>query len=172
MESVNVVVDDNSKELTKTELDNLIGKAEENSTDQEDTDLLELATPGSVSHHEKKPSTRISHNHPMENILGKLDEGKSIDPALYRSMIGSLLYITASRPNIAFSLCACAQFQANSKESHVTAVKRILKYLSATVDYGIWYSKDSNLSLVGYFDVDYRKSTTGGCFYVGSNLVA
>ncbi|XP_040987672.1 secreted RxLR effector protein 161-like [Juglans microcarpa x Juglans regia] len=103
---------------------------------------------------------------------------KNIDPTLYRSMIGSLLYITASRPDIAFSVGVCARFQANPKESHLTTVKRILKYLSATVDYGMWYSKDSNLSLDSYSDanwagnVDDRKSTTGGCFYVGSNLVA
>ncbi|KAF5471838.1 hypothetical protein F2P56_008604 [Juglans regia] len=93
-------------------------------------------------------------------------------------MIGSFLYITGSRPDIAFSVGVCARFQANPKESHLTAVNRILKYLSATIDYGIWYSKDLNLSLVGYSDVDWtgnaddRKSTAGGCFYVGSNLVA
>ncbi|XP_042962617.1 secreted RxLR effector protein 161-like [Carya illinoinensis] len=104
--------------------------------------------------------------------------GKSIDPTLYRNMIESLLYITASRPNIAFSVGVCARFQAKPKESHLTKVKRILKYLSAMVNYGIWYSRDSNLSLVGYSDVDWagnaddRKSTIGGCFYVSSNLVA
>ncbi|XP_040993111.1 uncharacterized mitochondrial protein AtMg00810-like [Juglans microcarpa x Juglans regia] len=138
MELVNVVVDDNSKEMAKNELNNLIGKAEENSTDQEDLDLMEPATPSSVSHHEKESS--------------KNSTGKSIDPTLYRSMIGSLLYITASRPDIAFSVGVCARYQANPKESHLTTVKRILKYLSATVDYGIWYSKDSNLNLVGYSD--------------------
>ncbi|XP_035548662.1 secreted RxLR effector protein 161-like [Juglans regia] len=104
--------------------------------------------------------------------------GKSIDPTLYRSMIESLIYITASKADIAFSVGVCARFQANPKESHLIAVKRILKYPSATVDYGIWYSKDSNLSLAGYSNADWagntddRKSTTGGCFYVGSNLVA
>ncbi|XP_042958165.1 secreted RxLR effector protein 161-like [Carya illinoinensis] len=103
---------------------------------------------------------------------------KSIDPTLYKSRIGSLLYITTSRPNITFSVGVCARFQAKPKQSHLTAVKRILKYLSATVDYGIWYSRDSNLSMAGYFDanwasnVDDRKSTTSGYFYVGSKLVA
>ncbi|XP_041003920.1 uncharacterized mitochondrial protein AtMg00810-like [Juglans microcarpa x Juglans regia] len=103
--------------------------------------------------------------------------GKNIDPTLYRNMIGSLLYITASRPDITFSVGVCARFHANPKESHLTAVKRILKYLSATVDYGIWYSKDSNLTLVGYSDADWvesandRKSTSGCRFYIGGNLV-
>ena len=67
-----------------------------------------------------------------------------VDPTLYRSMIGSLLYLTASRPDIAFSVGVCAQFQAALKETHLTAVKRIIRYISGIFDYGIWYSKDSN----------------------------
>jgi hypothetical protein len=67
--------------------------------------------------------------------------GKSVDPSLYRSMIGSLLYLTASRPDIAFSVGVCARFQANPKESHLTAVKRIIKYVNDTLLYGIWYSR-------------------------------
>jgi hypothetical protein len=67
--------------------------------------------------------------------------GKSVDPSLYRSMIGSLLYLTASRPNIAFSVEVCARFQANPKESHITAVKCIIRYVNDTILYGIWYSR-------------------------------
>jgi hypothetical protein len=67
--------------------------------------------------------------------------GKSVDPSLYMSMIGSLLYLTASRPDIAFSVGVCARFQANPKESHLTAVKRIIRYVNDTLSYGIWYSR-------------------------------
>jgi hypothetical protein len=104
--------------------------------------------------------------------------GKPVDPSLYRSMIGSLLYLTASRLDIAFSVGVWARFQANPKESHLTAVKRIIRYVNDTLLYGIWYSRDTNLVVVGYSDanwagnVDDRKSTSGGCFYLGNNLVA
>ncbi|XP_065623620.1 uncharacterized mitochondrial protein AtMg00810-like [Quercus suber] len=101
-----------------------------------------------------------------------------VDPTLYRSMIGSLLYLTTSRPDIAFSVGVCARFQAAPKESHLTAVKRIIRYVNGTFDYGIWYTKDSNECLAGYSDADWagcindRKSTSGGCFYLGNNLVS
>lgn len=110
--------------------------------------------------------------------LGRDPSGKSVDPSLYRSMIGSLLYLTATRPDIAFSVGVCARFQADPKESHLNSVRRIIRYISGTVDLGIFYSRNSNLDLTGYSDVDWagnaddRKSTTGGCFYMGSNLVA
>jgi len=93
-------------------------------------------------------------------------------------MIGSLLYLTTSRPDIAFSVGVCARFQVNPKESHLTAVKRIIKYVNDTLLYGIWYSKETNLVVAGYSDADWagnaddRKSTSGGCFYEGNNLVA
>jgi len=104
--------------------------------------------------------------------------GKSVDPSLYRSMIGSLLYLTASRPDITFSVGVCACFQANPKESHLTTVKHIIRYVNDTLLYGIWYSRETNLVIAGYSDADWagnvddRKSTSGGCFYVGNNLVA
>jgi hypothetical protein len=102
---------------------------------------------------------------------------KSVDPSLYRSMIGSLLYLIASRPDIAFSVGVCDRFQANPKESHLTAVKRIIRYVNDTLLYGIWYSRETNLVVAGYSDADWagnandRKSTSGGCFFVGNNLV-
>ena len=80
-----------------------------------------------------------------------LDEGgKSVDQTLYRSMIGSLLYLTASRPDIMFSVCMCARFQANPKEAHMVAVKRILRYLKHTPSIGLWYPKGAIFELVGY----------------------
>ena len=104
--------------------------------------------------------------------------GKSVDPSLYRSMIGSLLYLTASRPDISHSVGVCARYQANPKQSHMTAFKRIIKYVKTTAEFGVWYSKDTSDVLVGYSDTDWagnvddRKSTSGGCFYVGNNLVS
>ena len=98
-----------------------------------------------------------------------LDEGgKLVDQTLYRSMIGSLLYLTASRPDIMFSVCMCARFQANPKESHLSAVKRILRYLKHTPSIGLWYPKGASFTLLGYSDSDFagcrvdRKSTSGG----------
>ena len=93
-------------------------------------------------------------------------------------MIGSLLYLTASRPNISYSVRVCARYQANPKESHMTTLKRIIKYVKTTIDFSVWYSKDTNDVLAGYFDTDWagnaddRKSTLGGCFYVGNSLVS
>jgi hypothetical protein len=104
--------------------------------------------------------------------------GKPVDPSLYRSMIGSHLYLTASRPDISFSVGVCARFQENPKESHLTAVKRIIRYVNDTLLYDIWYSRETNLVVSGYSDANWdgnaddRKSTSGGCFYVGNNLVA
>ena len=101
----------------------------------------------------------------------------SSDP-LYRSMIGSLLYLTASRLDIAFRVGVCARFQAAPKVSHLTVVKRIIHYVNGTSNYGIWYSRDSNDCFARYSDanwakcVDDRKSTLGGCFYFGNNLVS
>ena len=103
---------------------------------------------------------------------------KSVDSSLYRSMIGSLLYLTSSRLDISYSVGVCARYQANPKESHMISLKRIIKYIKTTADFGVWYSKDTNDVLAGYSDVDWagnaddRKSTSRGCFYVGNNLVS
>ena len=97
--------------------------------------------------------------------LGNDPSGQFVDITLYRSIIGSLLYLTASWPDIAFNVGVYARFQSNPKE-----VKRIIKYVSSTCDFGLFYSKESNVSLVGYSDADWtdnaddRKSTTEGCF--------
>ena len=80
--------------------------------------------------------------------------GKSVDSSLYRSMVGSILYLTANRLDISYSVGVCARYQANPKESHMTALKRIIKYVKTTTDFGVWYSKDTNDILVGYLDAD------------------
>nr|XP_023893257.1 uncharacterized protein LOC112005239 [Quercus suber] len=104
--------------------------------------------------------------------------GKSIDPSLYRSMIGSLLYLTTSRLDISYSVEVCARYQAIPKESHITMVKHIIKYVKSISNFGVWYDKDTNDVLAGYSDADWagnaddRKSASGGCFYLGNNLVS
>ena len=77
--------------------------------------------------------------------------GEFVTVTLYRSMIRCLLYLTASRPDIAFSVGVCFKFQSNPKVSHLNAVKRIIKYVGGTCDYGLFYSKKSNLSLASFF---------------------
>ncbi|GJS45131.1 hypothetical protein Tco_0595252 [Tanacetum coccineum] len=92
-------------------------------------------------------------------------------------MIGSLMYLTASRHDIQFSTCLCARYQANPKESHLVAVKRIFRYLKGTPNLGLWYPKGSGFDLKAYFDSDYagcnldRKSTSGGCQILGGKLI-
>ena len=101
--------------------------------------------------------------------IDKDEDGQKVNQKLYRRMIRSLLYLTASRPDIMFSLCLCARFQASLMESHPTVVKRIFRYLQGSRDYGLYYSKNSNLDLTTYSDADYaiskidRKSTSGMC---------
>ncbi|KAJ9557956.1 hypothetical protein OSB04_012570 [Centaurea solstitialis] len=110
--------------------------------------------------------------------LDKDSKGKPVDVTLYRGMIGSLLYLTASHPDIMYSTCLCARYQAEPKESHLTAVKRIFRYLKGTPNMGLWYSKDSGFDLTAYSDSDFagckidRKSTTGGCHLLGGKLVS
>jgi hypothetical protein len=104
--------------------------------------------------------------------------GKSIDQKVYRSIIGSLLYLCASRPDIMLSVCMCARFQADLKEVHLRAVKRIMKYLVYTPKFGLWYPKGSTFDLIGYSDADwagckiYRKSTSGTCQFLGRSLMS
>ncbi|KAD2805952.1 hypothetical protein E3N88_39329 [Mikania micrantha] len=105
-------------------------------------------------------------------------KGTSVDETLYRCMIGSLMYLTASRPDIMFATCVCARFQAAPKESHLIAVKRIFRYLQGTQSLGIWYSTGHSCKLVAFSDSDYagcklsRKSTSGGCQFLGNCLVS
>ncbi|KAJ9555302.1 hypothetical protein OSB04_009916 [Centaurea solstitialis] len=105
-------------------------------------------------------------------------EGEEVDVHQYRSMIGSLMYLTASRPDIMFVICVCARFQVRPKESHLHAVKRIFKYLKGQPKLGLWYPYDNSFDLVAYTDSDYgganldRKSTSGGCQFLGGRLVS
>jgi hypothetical protein len=103
--------------------------------------------------------------------------GKEVDQKLYRSMIGSLLYLCTSRPDIMLSVGVCARYQAAPKESHLVAVKRIFRYLVNTPNFGLWYPKGTSFDLVGYSDSDWtgdkveQKSTSGACQFLGRSLV-
>ncbi|KAK2973760.1 hypothetical protein RJ640_029771 [Escallonia rubra] len=118
---------------------------------------------------------------PMSSSLNldKDEKGKDVDIKRYRGMIGSLIYLTASRHDIMFSVCLCARFQTCPKESHLVAVKRILRYLKGTHDLGLWFPRNTSFfDLVGYSDADYagckaeQKSTSGGCQFLGHSLVS
>ncbi|GJS49571.1 putative ribonuclease H-like domain-containing protein [Tanacetum coccineum] len=117
---------------------------------------------------------------PMETkmALTKDEEADDVDVHLYRSMIGSLMYLTASRPDIMFAVCVCSRFQVTPKTSHLNAVKRIFKYLKGKPNLGLWYPRESSFDLEAFSDSDYaganldRKSTTGGCQFLGSRLIS
>ncbi|GJY98629.1 putative ribonuclease H-like domain-containing protein [Tanacetum coccineum] len=117
---------------------------------------------------------------PMETSkpLLKDAEVKDVDVHLYRSMIGSLMYLTSSRPDIMFVVCACARFQVTPKVLHIHAMKIIFRYLKGQPKLGLWYPKDSPFDLEAYSDSDYagasldRKSTTGGCQFLRSRLIS
>nr|GEW79255.1 hypothetical protein [Tanacetum cinerariifolium] len=122
----------------------------------------------------KSASTPID----TEKPLLKDPDGEDVDMHIYRSMISSLMYLTSSRPDIVFAVCACACFQVTPKVSHLQAVKRIFRYLKGKPNLGLWYLKDSPFDLVAYSHSDYagssqdRKSTTGGCQFLRSRLIS
>ncbi|GJW47720.1 putative ribonuclease H-like domain-containing protein [Tanacetum coccineum] len=122
----------------------------------------------------KTASTPIETQKP----LLKDEDGEEVDVHMYRSMIGSLMYLTSSRPDIMFVVCACTRYQVNPKVSHLHAVKRIFRYLKGQPKLGLWYPKDSPFNLVAYTDSDYagasldRKSTTRGCQFLGCRLIS
>jgi hypothetical protein len=115
---------------------------------------------------------------PTNRHLDLNEKGKAMDIKVYRSMIGSLLYLCASRPSIMLSMCMCARFKANPKDCHLVAIKRILRYLVHTSNLGLWYPKGSKFNLLGYSDFDYagckvdQKSTSGTCQFLGQFLVS
>ncbi|KAK6163788.1 hypothetical protein DH2020_000652 [Rehmannia glutinosa] len=115
------------------------------------------------------------------NTSAKMDmdaDGKAIDLTKYRALIGSLLYLTVSRPDITYVVGVCARFQSAPKESHMTATKRILRYLKGNQEVGLWYPKEGGFKLIGYSDSDYagcrvdRKSTSGTCQMLGNRLIS
>ena len=110
--------------------------------------------------------------------LSKDESRKDVEQKVYRSMIGSLLYLTTSHPNISFSVGAYARYQANLKESHLMSIKIIIRYINGTLDYGLWYPYDYSLMIDEYSDtnwarnVDDKKRKFGACYFIGDCLVA
>nr|GFA76934.1 hypothetical protein [Tanacetum cinerariifolium] len=125
---------------------------------------------------------RLEDSKPMETPMStktKLtrdEEGESVDNTKYRGMIGSLLYLTASRPDIMFSVCLCACFQEDPKTSHLEAIKRISRYINGTTHLGLWYPKGSGIETIVYVNSNHagdyvdRKSTSGVCTFMGCCL--
>jgi hypothetical protein len=138
--------------------------------------------------------TRYTHNilkkfgmdkaKPIKTHMGinghlDLDMGeKLVNQKVYHSIIGSLLYLCASRPDIMLSVYMCARFQGTPKECHMRAIKRIIRYLVLTPNLGLWYPKGSHFDLISYSDADYarckvdRKSTSRTCQFLGRSLVS
>ncbi|GKA80909.1 retrovirus-related pol polyprotein from transposon TNT 1-94, partial [Tanacetum coccineum] len=126
----------------------------------------------------------IESSDPMDTPMvekSKLDEdtqGKADDPTHYHGMVGTLMYLTASRPDLIFVVCMCARYQAKPTEKHLHVVKRIFKYLRGTVNRGLWYPKDSSIALTAYADADHagcldtRRSTSGYMQLFGDRLVS
>jgi hypothetical protein len=113
------------------------------------------------------------------NVHLDLDMGDtSVDQKVYRSIIESLLYLCASRPDIMLSVCMCARFQDAPKDCHLRVVKRIMRYLVLTPNLALWYPKGSHFELIGYSYADYarckvdRKNTFGTCQFLGRYLVS
>ncbi|GJR86058.1 hypothetical protein Tco_0210069 [Tanacetum coccineum] len=112
------------------------------------------------------------------NIASADLQGKQVDATLYRGMIRSLMYLTASRPDLNYAVCLCARYQAKPTEKHLQAVKQIFRYLNGTINMGLWYSKDTDMSLTAYADADHagcqdtRRSTSGSAQFLGDKLVS
>ncbi|GKE87836.1 hypothetical protein Tco_1565311 [Tanacetum coccineum] len=108
----------------------------------------------------------------------KILQGKPVDATLYCGMIRSLMYLTSSRPDLIYAVCLCAWYSAKPTEKHLQAVKRIFRYLKGTINMGLWYSKDTYMSLTAYEDADYarcqdtRRSTSGSAQFLGDKLVS
>jgi hypothetical protein len=126
-----------------------------------------------VSKFNTKDSKAMASPMSTTTALDADEEGEHVDQKEYRSMIGSLLYLTATRPYIRFSVCLCARFQASPMTSYRQAVKRIFRYLRHAPDFGLWYSASSLLALHDFSDADFagcqldRKSTYGTCQFLG-----
>ncbi|GJY80882.1 putative ribonuclease H-like domain-containing protein [Tanacetum coccineum] len=122
----------------------------------------------------KAASTPMETQKPML----KDEDGEEVDVNMHRSMIDSLIYLTSSRHDIMFAVCACARYQVNPKVSHLYAVKRIFRYLKGQPKLSLWYPNDSLFDLVAYTDSDYAgasldmKSTIGGCQFLGCRLIS
>jgi len=110
--------------------------------------------------------------------LDKDDQDKCVDIKIYRGMLGSILYLMASRLNIMYSVCLYARFQPCPKELNLIAVKCIIRYLKSTINMGLWFMKTARFTMMSYSDIDYagckvdKKSTSGTCQFLDNCLVS
>ena len=110
--------------------------------------------------------------------FSKDDEGSTVDPTLFKILVGRLMYLTATRPNVMYGVSLISRFMESPKDSHWQAGKRILRYVSGTKDLGIMYSTSENFKLIGYTDsdnggsIDDKKSTSGYTFHFGTGVVS
>lgn len=110
--------------------------------------------------------------------LSKEESNSKFDHKMFRGMIGSLLYLTISRPDVLFSVCLCARFQSDPRERHLTVAKKIFRYLKGSSNMGLFYKKYLDYKLTGFCDADYardkieRKSTNANCQFLGENLIS
>ncbi|GJR57050.1 retrovirus-related pol polyprotein from transposon TNT 1-94 [Tanacetum coccineum] len=111
------------------------------------------------------------------NKLNEDLQGTPVDATLYRGMIGSLMYLTSSRPDLIYAVCLCAWYQAKPIEKHLNAVKRIFRYLKGTINMGLWYSNDTDMSLTAYSNADHagcqdtRRNSSGSAQFLGDKLI-
>ncbi|GKD21467.1 hypothetical protein Tco_1223170 [Tanacetum coccineum] len=117
---------------------------------------------------------------PMVDRL-KLDDdplGTPVDQTRFHSMVSILMYLTASRPNLVFAVCMCARYQTSPTKKHLKALKRVFRYLRGTINWGLWYPKDTAMALTAYADADHascqdtRRSTSGSAQFHGDKLVS
>nr|GEU98572.1 hypothetical protein [Tanacetum cinerariifolium] len=129
---------------------------------------------GSNMLHTKSKKRLITEKNNLDENL----QGTPIDATLYRGMIGSIMYLISSKPDFIYAVCLCAWYQAKPNEKHLNAVKRIFRYLKGTINMGLWYSKDTGMSLTAYADADHtgcqdtRRRTSGSTQSLGDKLVS
>jgi hypothetical protein len=115
---------------------------------------------------------------PLGTKLSKQDEGPTMDSTLYKSLVGILLYLTTTRPDIMYATSFVSRFMESPKDSHWKMAKRILRYVAGTLNFGLWYTQSEDDHLTGYTDSDFvgslddRKNTSGYAFHLGTNLIS
>nr|GFC06541.1 uncharacterized mitochondrial protein AtMg00810-like [Tanacetum cinerariifolium] len=141
-------------------------------------DLTAFADADHAGCQDKRRSTSVDTPMVEKSKLDEDKEGKAVDPSHYRGIIGTLLYLTASRPDLQFAICMCTRYQAWPIEKHLHAVKRIFWYLQGTINRGLWYLKDSLIDLTAFADADHagcqdkRRSTSGSMKFLGDRLIS
>ncbi|GJY22216.1 retrovirus-related pol polyprotein from transposon TNT 1-94, partial [Tanacetum coccineum] len=138
------------------------------------TNKFKMSMMGQILHSTDFVDTPMIKNKKLDEDL----QGKPVDATLYHGMIGSLMYLTSSRPDLNHVVCLCARYQAKPTKKHLQAVKRIFQYLNRTISMVLWYSKETDMSLTAYADADHagcqdtRRSTSGSAQFLGDKLAS